>query len=79
MSVTWIGERDQDMPRDRDRQKDGGARQRMTLQQAAQRSPEASRREQIDADDCDRKDDSDQALGEDVEGDGGGEGPAKKT
>src|ERR1700722_6149764 len=51
----------------------------MTLQQATQRSAEASRGEQIQRDDRKRKDDTDEALGEDVEGDGGIEGPAEQA
>ena len=78
MALGWVGECDEDMPWGGDCEKDDRAGDGMELANAVEDGEWVSPREgKMGEDDEDRKDDSDEALGENVESAAGGEGVAE--
>ena len=73
MALGWVGEADEDVPGRGNGQEDDGAGDGMELAEAVECGFEAASEEEMEKDDADGEDDADEALGEDVEGAGGGE------
>ena len=79
MALGGVGECDEDVPRCGDREKDDGAGDGSELADAGEDGAwVASSQGEVCEDDEDRKDDTDQALSEDIESAGASEGPAEK-